>query len=420
MNKLSQYNIFCKMDCSNSVVYNSFTRKYSIISSSNHDNIGSNDTHDFLEKGIIVNFESDEYSNLVSSIQEEVKNGPQTLTIFPTTDCNARCWYCYEKGIAHSYMSSETISNVITFVKKTFNHKEIKINWFGGEPLMNIEAIKQITQLLKSSRYELQTTITTNGSRITEDFIEFLCDNYSHVTINTSIDEIGDKYGRIKGYNDISYQEAYNKIIANVTIALKRGIKILLRINYTDFNRAQEIYSHLKETFNNYQKSECYIYYAPIWDSTKKRTINQTLAFVENIRKGYDINVLADPFLDNIVLNNVANVRRLAYCSGMNKNHYVINADGMLYRCHSLVSDKKYSCGDIINGVDESSLGYQIFECKTSNDECEKCSVAPICMVQCKARSVIYGKENICSNTKDIIEHIIKLKVEINNKRRSQ
>lgn len=85
------------MDCSNSVVYNSFTRKYSIISSSNHDNIGSNDTHDFLEKGIIVNSESDEYSNLVSSIQEEVKNGPQTLTIFPTTDCNARCWYCYER-----------------------------------------------------------------------------------------------------------------------------------------------------------------------------------------------------------------------------------------------------------------------------------------------------------------------------------
>ena len=112
-------------------------------------------------------------------------------------------------------------------------------------------------------------------------------------------------YDKVLTQNEITNNYYNNKIIANVTIALKRGIKILLRINYTDFNRAQEIYSHLKETFNNYQKSECYIYYAPIWDSTKKRTINQTLAFVENIRKGYDINVLADPFLDNIVLNNV-------------------------------------------------------------------------------------------------------------------
>ena len=86
--------------------------------------------------------------------------------IFSTTDCNARCFYCYEKDIVHSYMSNTTADDIAQFIIKHVGNRSCLIQWFGGEPLMNTEAIDIITSKLRETLGDrrLRFMMITNGS----------------------------------------------------------------------------------------------------------------------------------------------------------------------------------------------------------------------------------------------------------------
>lgn len=411
--KKSQFNIIVDSGL-NQIVYNCATRRYALM-----DNVNDEALNKFADEGLVVDSNADEISDLITAVQSKLDNGDQIVTIFPTTNCNARCWYCYEEGISHCDMSQNTIEHTIQFIKQTFNKPEISINWFGGEPLLNIDAIKQITLALKDASYTLNTCITSNGSLITQELISLLLDNYCKKTMSITIDAIGDEYGEIKRYTDIQSNQAYIQVITNVKLLLTAGIKVLIRINYQNFAKARQIYQHLDAEFSIFHKSLFYIYYAPIWNKKTGHSYDSTLQFFNYMRDGYDINVLANPFVDNVFLHHVANDRTISYCSAMSKNHYVINADGALYRCHCLVSDRKYSCGNVFNGIDDSAFGYKMFEPKIES-KCESCSILPVCMVKCRARNVIYGDDVICHNTRKIFDTVVRFKIEQKEQRRSR
>ncbi|MCR5121412.1 MAG: hypothetical protein K6B74_03220, partial [Ruminococcus sp.] len=63
------------------------------------------------------------------------KKGLKSYIIFPTTGCNARCVYCYEKGYAVKNMSIETADRLVDYICETKSDDFVKLNWFGGEPL---------------------------------------------------------------------------------------------------------------------------------------------------------------------------------------------------------------------------------------------------------------------------------------------
>ena len=97
--KYSKYNIETNLPDGTPIIYNTCSRKYVLQSEINIDSesIGLKiDTSNVcIQNGIIVNTKCDEQSTLLSSLQSEVRDGTQSITILPTTKCNARCWYCY-------------------------------------------------------------------------------------------------------------------------------------------------------------------------------------------------------------------------------------------------------------------------------------------------------------------------------------
>ena len=417
--KYSQFNIITNLDDGTPIVYNSLSRKYLFKTDNNFENIDIDEHRICKDYGMLVDDDFDELNNVVLSVQEEILNGSQSLTILPTTNCNARCWYCYEKGIEHFDMSQDIINNTIQFIKEQFQvEQELSINWFGGEPLMHFDAIKQITLATKATGFTLKTCITTNGSLITPELISLLKDNYKDISMSITIDAIGEDYGLVKRFVNIPPEKAYDHLIYNIKYVLSAGIRVLLRINFKDFEEAKKIYSHLEILLLDFPRSQFYIYYAPIWNKHRGHSLEETLVYIDYMRSGYDINVLANPYIDNVFLNHVSNERFLSYCAAMNKHHYVVNADGSIYRCHCLVSENKYACGNVQDGVNYSALDYQIFEPNIRTEQCKTCSNLPICIVKCKARDIIYGDDVICENTKTIIDSVIKLKIEQKVKRR--
>ncbi len=62
--------------------------------------------------------------------------GVSSFVIFTTTDCNARCFYCFEKGCRKVDMTMETADAAADFILKNSGEHTAKLQWFGGEPLV--------------------------------------------------------------------------------------------------------------------------------------------------------------------------------------------------------------------------------------------------------------------------------------------
>lgn len=150
------------------------------------------------EEGML--FSNDEYEALAQIPKQSVI---KALCLHICHDCNLRCEYCFAgtgdfKG-ARSMMSAETGKKAIDFViKNSQNRKNIEIDYFGGEPLMNFEVVKEITEYAKAQGEKhgknFRFTITTNGLLLNEDIKAYINENMSNVVL--SIDgrkEVNDK-----------------------------------------------------------------------------------------------------------------------------------------------------------------------------------------------------------------------------------
>lgn len=421
MNKPSQFNIVVPLDSDKSVLYNTLSRQMDVLSNSVVESFLRNDTitQDIIQaesNGFIVDHHTDELLRLKATLAQN-ENGIQAITILPTTDCNARCWYCYEKGIEHFNMLESVAEKTVSFIKKVYKENFIKINWFGGEPLYNFEIIRFITGRLLEEGYSLSAFFTTNGSLITEEIASFISAYYKDAAMCITVDELGMNYAKIKRYIDISEEKAFPSLIDNIKIALRSNIRLLLRLNYTEYSHAVATKDKLMSLFTEQELSHIHFYFAPIWDGTSRpQPIECAFEVLSLIEKGVDINLLANPYMDNIVLNQIGNTHKMSMCPCRNMNHYVVNADGRLYRCHSLASKKEYACGDVISGIDTSSLGYTLFDI-TVTDKCSHCGLLPVCQTQCRVRTLIYGDNQICENTKKILPHIVRMKANRKHKK---
>ncbi|MGX8729180.1 MAG: radical SAM protein, partial [Lachnospiraceae bacterium] len=85
-----------------------------------------------------------------------------SFIILPTTACNARCFYCYESDYPHHTMTEETAEAAARFMIKSCGSKrKVKIQWFGGEPLVGRNRIAQICRILQEEEIELSSQMTT-------------------------------------------------------------------------------------------------------------------------------------------------------------------------------------------------------------------------------------------------------------------
>ncbi len=385
----------CKKNEMESVIYNTLSRQFRVTSPS--ESLG-------MISGKI------DFERFRTILQDTLQNNPQTVTILPTTNCNARCWYCYEQGILRHDMAQETAEKSISFLVNKFTKPELTLNWFGGEPLLNFNIIQYITIKLNEKGYKLSSCVTTNGSLLNERMVVFFKENYEKISMCITIDDIGEAYADVKNYVDIPRERAFINVINNIKLLVEHKVSVLIRINYEDIEIAKNVHQWLDSFFKDTDRRLFHVYYAPIWNKRKEQSFDDAKCYLHQISDGMNINVLANPYMDNIVLNSIANEKRLGHCTCMNKNKVVINADGKLYRCHSLVCDEQYACGSVDTGIDTSTQGYTLFEEKIE-EKCGGCALLPICSTQCRLRSILYGKETICENTKKIVPEIAKMKL---------
>src|SRR5262249_28825318 len=85
----------------------------------------------------------DEAVNLKERYEHCRRNSPFYVTITTTMDCNLGCYYCYEDK-SKSYLARSTCDQIINWIDQQFaakEHQKLYTDWYGGEPMLNQEAI---------------------------------------------------------------------------------------------------------------------------------------------------------------------------------------------------------------------------------------------------------------------------------------
>ena len=381
--------------------------------------------HDIIQKlstmGFIINSHDEELAILDAMRIKEIDNPIQGVTILPTTDCNARCFYCFEEGIARYSMTKEIAQQTIDFIKNFYDEKELAIAWFGGEPLLKFPIIEYITLELKKLGYILNTHITTNASLLTSEMLDFFISNYTHTSFQITIDGIDEKYYEAKKYIDIPPEDAFNRVISNIKMVLDAKIPIQVRINFlpSKIEEAKQTYKHVLSLLSDNDISNLYLYMAPLNVKDDNEIISRFNSkdiehpYIQLVKTqneyGFPLNSIVYEN-ENRVLGGYNLMPNCASCGILTNKRIIVDADGTLYKCHRLTGRKDWTVGNVFDGVNKDCYPYRYFTSPYIDEEsCKKCNILPICNGGCRANRILYGKQHKCHKIKQVQSELVKL-----------
>ena len=210
--------------------------------------------HRFL---VEEDFDELSYYSLVVSILRSVgkpKPGVSTFTILPTTGCNARCVYCYQEGIAIRNMTPETAARVVDFICSVKQEGDIRIEWFGGEPLCAPKIISSICEGLTEREVPFTSGIITNGSLLTRELIREAVTLWRLKEVQISMDGAKEDYEERKRYVRPDLHN-YEVVMENIRLLAEEGLKVGIRCNCDreSLPRAGRFFDDCVSRFSKYE-----------------------------------------------------------------------------------------------------------------------------------------------------------------------
>ena len=230
------------------LLFNLFTRELVLLTKEEFESATQN-TY-LRENWFVVPEKCDEkaYVDLVKFYLKTKKKNFEEITgytIFTTTDCNARCFYCFELGRSRIPMSHETALKTAKYIKDHCNGKKVSLRWFGGEPLMNVDAIDTICDYLAAEGIEYKSTMVSNGYLVNDEIVSKAVNSWNLTNIQITLDGTESVYNKVKAfvYKDTN---AYQIVIKNVERLVNSGVRVFIRLNM-DLHNADDLLALVKE-----------------------------------------------------------------------------------------------------------------------------------------------------------------------------
>lgn len=160
---------------------------------------------------------------------------PKEITlyhIFTTTSCNARCYYCFEKGNQKcGTMNVETADKLVDYIlEHRPEHEQVMLAWFGGEPLLNTKVIDQVCGKLNKTSLDYCSIMATNASLINDDILAHAKNIWKLCTWNITLDGTENIYNDTKSYTH-SEESPFRTVIRNIHSILNSGFHVNIRLN---------------------------------------------------------------------------------------------------------------------------------------------------------------------------------------------
>ncbi len=359
------------------------------------------DIEELKENGQL--FTEDVYKDVVIDFKKR-KTVVKALCLHIAHDCNLACKYCFaDEGEYHGQkrelMSLEVGKKAIDFlIENSGNRVNLEVDFFGGEPLMNFDVVKEIVAYGRSREKEanknFRFTLTTNGVLLNDDVIEFCNKEISNVVL--SLDgrkEIHDKMRPTrngKGSFDVILPKFQDFVS-------KRGDKsYYVRGTFTRNNLdfAEDFKAMADMGFKEISIEP--VVSAPDLDySIREEDIEAickeydklAIDIIDRHKKGKPITF----FHYMLDLNGGPCVyKRLSGC-GSGTEYLAVTPQGALYPCHQFVGIDGFELGNVFEGIKKEEVVDEFKLCNVyAKDKCKDCFARFYCSGGCAANSYLF------------------------------
>ena len=345
-------------------------------------------------------FTEDTYEDKAGELKAKTNGVVKALCLHIAHTCNLNCEYCFaSQGKYHgerAVMSFEVGKRALDFlIENSGSRHNLEVDFFGGEPLMNFDVVKQLVEYARSVEKQagknFRFTLTTNGMLIDDDVIDFANREMSNVVL--SLDgrkEIHDRY-RV----DYAGNGSWEKIVPKFQKLVKArgGKNYYMRGTFT--HRNPDFLEDIK-TMLDLGFTELSMEPVVCGENDPARLTEEDLPIVlkqyedlaklmiERDREGkpftfyhYMIDLKGGPCI----------YKRISGC-GSGTEYMAVTPWGDLYPCHQFVGDEKFLLGNIWDGVKNTAVREDFFNCNVyAREECKDCWARLYCSGGCAANA---------------------------------
>ncbi len=345
-------------------------------------------------------FSPDTFEASAGHLKAKTSGVIKALCIHIAHTCNLNCSYCFaSQGKYHgdrAMMSFEVGKRALDFlVENSGSRRNLEVDFFGGEPLMNFDVVKQMVAYARSIEKEhnknFRFTLTTNGVLIDDDVIDFANREMSNVVL--SLDgrkEIHDRF-RV----DYSGKGSWETIVPKFQklVESRGGKNYYMRGTFTHANPdfLNDINQMLDLGFTELSMEP--VVCAPgdpseLTQDDLPIVLEQYEKLAELMRKHdkegkpftfyhYMIDLTGGPCI----------YKRISGC-GSGTEYMAVTPWGDLYPCHQFVGDDKFKLGDIWRGVTNDEIVSEFASCNVyARSECKDCWAKLYCSGGCAANA---------------------------------
>ena len=369
----------------------------------------------------------------IEEIKEQSSYGQFTLCLHPSRKCNLNCKYCFRESeyLGKEQLTFKVAKDAIDFLVDKYAPCASKyvVDLSGsGEPLLQLDLIKQIVDYCKQKRNEIckniEVMFCTNLTLLTPEMVEYL-DNEPAIILGTSID--GDQ---ITNDNNRVYANGKGTY-ADIVKGLKmfKNKKLGLAVTVTPLNQDVDlIYDHLyhlpnvdcvsmkfircydgsKYDFDNFDVPYLVSRYEKLCNNVLNELDKGNFDYLQKLLNG------ADYFGGRIYGNLFKGINKIFRCDA-GKSRITIDNCGNIFACSVMYGNDDFIIGNIYNGIKKEKQ--KLFEIVSLEfiKECNSCAVKNICGGECHVNAYLKNKNlaNCNSKLKQFFKNIMFIEVDI-------
>lgn len=326
----------------------------------------------------------------------------KSLCLHVAHDCNLRCKYCFagtgDFGHDRSLMSKEIGERAVDFIiENSGPRRHCELDFFGGEPLMNMPVVKHVVQYVrkreKEAGKEFKLTLTTNGVLLNEENRRFL--NAHDISLVLSLDGRKEVHDNMRP--NVAGKGSYDGVLRNFKqlVSERDGKNYFLRGTFTAYNL-----DFTKDVLDMADQGFGLLSVEPVVAkdcgyAIKEEHLPALYAEYEKLAEAFLQRKKADGgfefFHFNMDINHGPCVaKRLSGC-GAGHEYFAVAPNGDLYPCHQFVGREDYRLGTIQSGVTKPELVQEFRQAHVLNKpECSGCWARFYCSGGCHANADLF------------------------------